>query len=168
MSITELNGLDRERFAGALGAIFEASPWVAEHAWERRPFTARRDLHAAMVDAVAASGEERQLALIRAHPDLAGRAARAGDLSAASTREQAGAGLDRLSDAEFERFHALNDRYKERFGFPFIICVRDHTKATILAAFEARLRNDRRREIAEALRNIARIAELRLADVVTE
>jgi 2-oxo-4-hydroxy-4-carboxy-5-ureidoimidazoline decarboxylase len=121
-----------------------------------------------MVEAVEAAGEARQLVLIRAHPDLAGKAARAGALSAESSREQTGAALDRLSDAEFERFHRLNEGYRARFGFPFIICVRDHTKASILAAFEARLVNDRGAEIAEALRNIARIAELRLVDAVAE
>lgn len=160
--------MDRAGFAAVLGAIFEASPWVAEGAWAKRPFASRRALFAAMVEAVEAAGEARQLVLIRAHPDLAGKAARAGALSAESSREQTGAALDRLSDAEFERFHRLNEGYRARFGFPFIICVRDHTKASILAAFEARLVNDRGAEIAEALRNIARIAELRLVDAVAE
>ena len=160
--------MDRERFASALGAIFEASPWVADEAWPRRPFSTRRALHAAMVAAVDAARADRQVALIAAHPDLAGKVARAGALSAASAREQAAAGLDRLTDAEFERFHRLNDGYRARFGFPFVICVRDHTKEAILSAFETRLGNERPREIAEALRNIARIAELRLADAVAE
>jgi 2-oxo-4-hydroxy-4-carboxy-5-ureidoimidazoline decarboxylase len=168
VSLTQLNNMDRARFTAALGAVFEASPWVADGAWPRRPFANRRALHAAMVAAVDEAGADRQLALIAAHPDLAGKVARAGALSADSAREQAGAGLDRLTDAELERFHRLNDGYRARFGFPFVVCARDHTKESILNAFETRLRNERPREIAEALRNIARIAELRLADAVTE
>jgi OHCU decarboxylase len=166
--IADLNAMDRASFTAALGGIFESSPWVAEAAWAGRPFANRAALHRVMMAAVAAAGEEAQLRLIRAHPDLAGRAARAAALSVASAREQTGVGLDRLDPEEFARFHRLNDRYRARFGFPFIICVRDHTKGSILAAFERRLAHDRSAEIAEALRNIARIAELRLADAVVE
>lgn len=165
-ALAEINALDRAGFVAALGAVFEHSPWVADLAYAARPFADVATLHRAMVAAVATAGAERQLALIRAHPDLAGKAARAGALGAHSTREQAGAGLDRLSEEEFARFHRLNDAYQARFGFPFIIAVRDHDKASILAAFETRLAHDAAAERAEALRNIARIAELRLADLV--
>jgi 2-oxo-4-hydroxy-4-carboxy-5-ureidoimidazoline decarboxylase len=168
VSLSELNKISREAFVATLGTIFEESPWVADGAWQGRPFASRRALHAAMAGVVDRAGEARQVALIKAHPDLAGRLARAGGLSAASTREQKGVGLDRLSDAEFDRFHRLNDAYRARFGFPFVICVRDHTRESILAAFEARLGNDAADERAEALRNITRIAELRLADAVAE
>ena len=165
-TLSDLNAMDQAAFTAALGGIFEHSPWIAERAWDRRPFSNVDSLLQSMLDAVGDAGEDPQLDLIRAHPDLAGKAARAGALTEHSTREQAGAGLDRLSDAEFERFHRLNDAYKERFGFPFIIAVREHTKDSILAAFETRLQNDRPAEMQEALRNIGLIAEFRLRDVV--
>ncbi|MBX6342995.1 MAG: 2-oxo-4-hydroxy-4-carboxy-5-ureidoimidazoline decarboxylase, partial [Thermomicrobiaceae bacterium] len=116
--------------------------------------------------AVDAAPPERQRALIRAHPDLAGRLAVAGELTAESAREQASAGLDRLSPEEFAEFTRLNQAYRERFGFPFVICVRDHSRESILAAFRARLANSEEQEVATALREIARIAELRLRDLV--
>lgn len=167
MILSDLNTMDREAFVGALGAIFEHSPWIAERAWDKRPFTDVDALLAVMTQVVKDAGEEAQLGLIRAHPDLAGKAARAGALTDPSTREQAGAGLDTLSDTEFERFHRLNDGYKDRFGIPFIIAVRGHNKETILAAFDARLTNDRDAEIAEALSNIGQIARFRLEELIT-
>lgn len=168
ISLDDLNTMDQPAFTTALVGIFEYSPWIAEQAWQSRPFSNVNSLLQTMLDVVNDAGETPQLDLIRAHPDLAGKAARAGALTEHSSREQAGAGLDRLSDEEFERFHRLNDAYKDRFGFPFIIAVRDHTKDTILAAFETRLENDRAAEMREALRNIGLIAEFRLKDVVTE
>ena len=120
-----------------------------------------------MREAVENAGDSAKLALIRAHPDLAGKLARAGALSAESTREQAGLGLDRLSDDEFERFSDLNTRYRERFGFPFVICARLTDKPGILAAFARRVEHDAAEEIAEALRQIHHIARLRLDDLVT-
>jgi 2-oxo-4-hydroxy-4-carboxy-5-ureidoimidazoline decarboxylase len=168
LSVAELSGMTREQFVGALGFLFEHSPWVVEEAWAWRPFGSRAELHAKLVAVVRYGGEERHLALIRAHPDLAGRAGTAGDLTAASAGEQASAGLDRLSAAELERFHALNDAYKARFGFPFIICVRENTKESILAAFEARLANEPADEVASALAEIGKIVRLRLAEVVAE
>lgn len=165
-TLADINGLDAAGFIAALGAVYEDSPWVAETAFAARPFDSVAALLAALRAAVDAAGEERQVALIRAHPDLAGKAARAGALGPYSTREQAGIGLDRLSDAEFERFHRLNDAYKARFGFPFVIAVRRHTKDSILAAFETRLAHARRAEIAEALGNIHLIAEMRLGDLI--
>ncbi len=167
MNPQDLDTLDRAGFAGALGAIFEHSPWIAERVWDRRPFANADELLAAMLSVVAAASSDEKIALIRAHPDLAGKAARAGALTEHSTSEQAGAGLDRLSDEAFARFHRLNDTYVARFGFPFVIAVRGHTSETILAAFDDRLANDRAAEMAEALRNIGLIARFRLEDLLT-
>ncbi len=161
-TIPEVNALDRDGFVALLGGIFEHSPWVAEGAWEKLPFGNVDDLHRAMVAVAGAAPEDARLALLRAHPDLAGKLARGGALTAASTAEQASAGLDRLSDEEYERFTALNDAYKARFGFPFIIAVRENTKATILEAFERRLGHDRPAEFAAALAEVAKIARFRL------
>jgi len=166
LNLATLNAMDRDAFVAALGGIFEHSPWVAEAAWAARPFADVAALQDAMVGAVDAADAETQLALLRAHPDLAGKAARAGALTEHSTAEQAGAGLDRLDEAEFARFHALNDAYQARFGFPFIIAVKGHTKASILAAFEARLPNDAATERMTALAQVARIARFRLDDLI--
>ena len=168
MTLDDLNALDRAGFTAALGAIFEHSPWIAERAWDGRPFARVDDVMSAMLSAVAAASEVEKTALIRAHPDLAGKAVRAGNLTEHSTSEQAGVGLDRLSDEEFARFHRLNDAYKARFGFAFVVAVRGHTKTTILAAFEQRLDNDHGDEMAEALRNIGLIARFRLHDLLAE
>lgn len=140
-------------------ALFEHSPWVEARA-DARPSSG--DRHADLMAVVHDAGPDEQLALIRAHPELAGKAAVA--LTDASAAEQASAGLDRLTQAEFDRFHALNAAYREKFGFPFIICVRLTDKAGILAAMERRLVNDRDTEIATALDEIGRIVRLRLED----
>jgi 2-oxo-4-hydroxy-4-carboxy-5-ureidoimidazoline decarboxylase len=153
---------DREAFVARYGGVFEHSPWVAEGAWERRPFAGLDDLHAAMCAAMYAAPRERQLALVRAHPDLAGKAAIAGGLTDDSRREQASAGLDRLTPAEHAAFTRHNEAYRERFGFPFVICAREHTKESILAAMQARLAHDPGDELATALAEIAKIARLRL------
>jgi OHCU decarboxylase len=166
MTIEQLNAADRAAFVAAVGFTFENSPWIAEKAWERRPFTDMEALHAAMLDAIAAAPEERRVALIAAHPDLAGRVAREGRLTAASSQEQAAAGLDRLAPQEIARFDELNAAYRGRFDFPFVICAREQTKASILAALERRLRNDRATEIETALGEIGKIARLRLRDTV--
>ena len=166
MNLQDLDAFDCVSFTHALGAIFEHSPWIAERAWNRRPFADTDHLMAAMLAVVEVASDDEKIALIRAHPDLAGKAARAGALTEHSTAEQAGAGLDRLSDEEFRRFHRLNNAYKSRFGFPFVIAVRGHTRQTILAAFDQRLTNDRASEMAEALRNIGLIARFRLEDVL--
>ncbi|MGH6690625.1 MAG: 2-oxo-4-hydroxy-4-carboxy-5-ureidoimidazoline decarboxylase [Gammaproteobacteria bacterium] len=151
-----------QAFVGALGTVFEHSPWIAERAWPRRPFQDVVALHAAMVDAVHSATLEERIALLRAHPDLADKAVRAGALTAASIAEQSSAGLDRLSDFEYERFHRLNTAYRERFGFPFIVAVRGHDKTSILAAFETRLHRNRGEEIDVALAQVADIARFRL------
>ena len=144
-----------------MSALFEHSPWVEARA-DARPSCG--DRHSDLMAVVRDAGPEEQLALIRAHPELAGKAAVDGRLTQASAAEQAGAGLDRLTPAEFDRFHALNAAYREKFGFPFIICVRRTDKAGILAAMESRLANDRDTEIAAALDEIGEIVRLRLGD----
>jgi 2-oxo-4-hydroxy-4-carboxy-5-ureidoimidazoline decarboxylase len=162
MTLPHLNGMDRESFVAALGGVFEGSPWVAEGVYPGRPFASLAELHAAMTEVVRQAGEARQLELIRAHPDLAGRAALADELSEHSRSEQAGAGLNRLSPEEYARFHQLNDAYKAKFGFPFILAVKGHTKDSILQAFEARLPNDAATERETALGQIYKIARFRL------
>jgi 2-oxo-4-hydroxy-4-carboxy-5-ureidoimidazoline decarboxylase len=153
---------DRQAFIDRYGALFEHSPWVVERAAERLPLP---DLHVGLMQVVYDATPEEQLALIRAHPELAGKAAIDGSLTQASAAEQASAGLDRLTPAEFDRFHALNAAYREKFGFPFIICVRRTDKAGILAAMERRLANDRHTEIAAALDEIGEIVRLRLESI---
>ena len=163
---TELATLERAQFVELFGGVFEHAPWVAERAFHAGRFHSLEALHGAMVAAMRQAPRERQLALIRAHPDLAGRAAIAGALTAASSAEQASAGLDQCTPAEFERFGELNDKYKEKFGFPFILAVRGTSRAEILAAFERRLGNPPDAEFEEALNQIARIARFRLEDLV--
>jgi 2-oxo-4-hydroxy-4-carboxy-5-ureidoimidazoline decarboxylase len=153
---------DRDAFVARYGPLFEHSPWVAEAVAGDAPFADDTQLHAAMVAAVAGAPRERQLALIRAHPDLAGRAAIAGELTVDSAHEQASAGLDRLTPEEYEAFTSANAAYAERFGFPFVICVREHDKASILAAARERLGHDPDEEVRVALGEIAKIAWLRL------
>ncbi|MDB5073109.1 MAG: pucL [Candidatus Eremiobacteraeota bacterium] len=166
-SIAALNAADRATFVAAIGFAFEHSRWIAEAAWERRPFADVDDLHTALADVVAGASREQQIALIAAHPDLAGRVAREGRLTPASRGEQAAAGLDRLTAEELARFDRANAAYRERFGFPFVICAREHGKASILGELERRAGNDRDAEIETALAEIAKIARLRLEDAVT-
>ena len=168
MTLADLNAVPAAAFVQALGGIFEHSPWVAAAVADHRPFGSVDALHRAMVAAVAAAPPGRQLDLIRAHPDLAGKAARAGALTEPSTAEQAGAGLDRLTDAEFERFGTLNTAYMARFGFPFIVAVKGLTKHDILTAFETRLPNDPDTEKTTALQQVARIARFRLEALIPD
>ncbi len=162
MTLDELNALQRDAFVAALGAIYEHSPWVAEDVFALRPFAGVDEVHAAMSKAVVDAGEDAQLALLRAHPQLAGKAALRGELTEDSTREQQGAGLDQCSPEEYAQLHALNDQYQQRFGFPFILAVRGHTRASILANMAARVDNAREEEFAEALHQVDRIARFRL------
>jgi 2-oxo-4-hydroxy-4-carboxy-5-ureidoimidazoline decarboxylase len=166
LTCAALNAMDRPAFREALARIFEDSPWVADRAWEARPFANVVDLHAAMCAAVRRAPEAERLALLRAHPDLAGRPARARAISAASVTEQASAGLDQLTHDEYARFERLNAAYRERFGFPFIIAVRGRDKTAILAAWERRLGNTRESEIATALDEVFAITRMRLEDAV--
>jgi len=154
----------RRPFIARYGGIYEHSPWVAEQAAELLADDADvDDIAAALADCVDNAAPETQLELIRAHPDLAGKAAVAGRLTAASTSEQSGAGLDRCTPDEYARFQALNRAYHDKFGFPFVMAVRGRKRAEILAAFEARLRNDYDEEFETALVEIHKIARLRLA-----
>jgi 2-oxo-4-hydroxy-4-carboxy-5-ureidoimidazoline decarboxylase len=162
MTLAELNAMARPDFVATLGAIFEHSPWVAEQVADARPFASVDALHDAMVSAVSSAPAEAQLALMRAHPELAGKAAVRRELTAESTREQAGAGLDACSPNDHARLQALNARYNARFGFPFILAVKGLDRAGIIAAFEARVARTPAEERAENLRQIARIARLRL------
>lgn len=161
--------MDRETFVAQFGGVFEHSPWIAGVAWDaglpEHPWTAET-VHEALAAAMRSGSEEQQRALIDAHPDLAGRLARAGRLTADSTREQASAGLDLLTDEERARFTELNARYKAKFAMPFIMAVKGRTKEEILAAFEARLDNDPAAEFATALEEIERIALLRLKEML--
>ncbi len=166
-SLDSLNAASGADFTAALADIYEHSPWVAQQATARRPFATLAGLHDAMVTAVRAAPAEARLALIKAHPDLAGKAARAGNLTADSTNEQASVGLDRLTDEEFARFHRLNDAYQAKFGIPFIVCVRRHTKDSILREFERRTTHGSEGEMEIALGEIFRIAALRLDARVT-
>jgi OHCU decarboxylase len=161
-----INELDRATFVKRFGPLFEHSPWVAEAAWRDRPFGSREELHEALVAAMYAAPRERKLALIRAHPDLAGKAAIEGTLTERSRREQASAGLDRLTPDEFDAFTRTNAAYRERFGFPLVICVREHTKESILRVAAERLRNTEDEEMRAALEEIAKIARLRLEDTL--
>lgn len=167
VSLDQLNAADAAGFLAALGSIYEHSPWVAEAALSRRPFARLKELHEAMRAALLAADDTRKRAVLNAHPDLAGKAARAGTLTADSTREQSSAGLDRLNDREFETFQRLNGAYRDKFGFPFIVCVRRHTKDSIFAQFERRLKNDLATEYDTALNEVGRIAALRLDQHVT-
>jgi allantoate deiminase len=167
-TMRQVNAMGREAFIALAGRFFEHSPWVAERAWERRPFASVGNLHEAMCGVVRSAGADERVALIRAHPDLVGRVAREGRLTRESTGEQAAAGLAELSPDEAAAFERYNAAYRERFGFPFVICARENRKDAILAAFPRRMQNTREQEIAAALDEVYKIARLRLADAVWE
>ena len=160
--LAELNALEPAEFTRLVGPVFEHSPWVAARTAAQRPFQSREALHAALVATVRKASVDEKLSLIRAHPDLIGDA----HLTAASQAEQAGAGLQTASAAEAAQFREYNRLYRERFGFPFVICVRLNKKEAIAQAFPVRLRNSREEEMETALEEISKIAELRLRDLV--
>lgn len=166
MTIDEVNSFDQKQFVARLGFLFEGSPWIAAQAWHSRPFASMDDLHRALCDVMYGATLEQKLSLIRAHPDLVGRAAMSGTLTPESTREQAAAGLGALSSEEIDTFGRLNGEYKSRFGFPFVICARENKKESILAGFASRMSNSQDEEIATALHEISKIAYLRLVDVM--
>jgi 2-oxo-4-hydroxy-4-carboxy-5-ureidoimidazoline decarboxylase len=168
ITLAALNALNQDEFVATLGFLFEGSPWIADQTWSARPFASLDELHEALCTTMYHAPIERKVALIRAHPDLAGKAAIAGELTPESTKEQSSAGLDRLSPEEFATFTRLNQSYSNAFGFPFVICVRENTKDSILASFVTRLRNLPEQEIATALIEIAKIARLRLLDTVRD
>ena len=160
--LAELNAMDRVEFVRVVGPVFEHSPWVAARTEARRPFSSRATLHAALVATVEKASDEEKVCLIRAHPDLIGD----GELTAASKSEQASAGLTEATAEEAKQFREYNRQYRERFGFPFVICARLNKKDAIARAFPVRLRNSRGQEIETALQEISKIAELRLKDLV--
>ncbi len=167
LTLADINAMDEAGFTKALGFVFELSPWVVTRAHTASPFANREALHAAMMAVLKSAPEADRLALIRAHPELAGKAAIAKTLTAESASEQASAGLDRLTPEEFAQFHELNTAYGAKFSFPFIICVRLNDKTSILRAMTRRLAHDRISEIDEAIAQIGLISRLRLFDAVT-
>jgi 2-oxo-4-hydroxy-4-carboxy-5-ureidoimidazoline decarboxylase len=167
VTLDDLNRMDRDAFVVALGDIFEHAPWVAEAAHNARPFPSLNALYEVMTAAVRGAGDARQMVLINGHPDLAGKAAREGTMTADSKHEQSSAGLDRLSADEFAAFHRFNNAYREKFGMPFIVCVRRHGKKSILRQFEHRLGSDGATERDTALTEIFRIVALRLDQRIT-
>lgn len=168
ISLAELNIAEEATFVAQLSGIFEHSPWVAEQVLADRPFASLEALHAAMLSVVSSSGEERQISLLRAHPELAGQEAVQGSMTAHSTLEQGGSGLLQCSSDELIRLQDLNRAYGEKFGFPFIIAVRGLSRAAIIGEFSRRLQLGRETEMAEALKQIARITGLRLAASVID
>ncbi len=166
-TLEQLNAMPPDAFEAALSGIFEHSPWVAGQAARGRPYESVDALYAAMRDIVANAGNERQLALINAHPELAGKAAVRGELTAESTREQSGAGLAQCTQEQFDKLQRLNSVYREKFGFPFILAVRGYDRAGIIANFEARVGNTRDQELRASLEQIYRIARFRIDELVT-
>jgi 2-oxo-4-hydroxy-4-carboxy-5-ureidoimidazoline decarboxylase len=156
---------DHAQFLATYGHLYEHSRWVAERAWAHRPFADAKALHAALLRVLGQASQDERLALARAHPELADKVAISRGLTDSSQAEQASAGLDRLTPAEYAVFHDLNAAYRARFGFPFIICVKLNDKASILAAMRARLDHSAARELEEAMTQVGLIARLRLADI---
>ncbi len=166
VNLQKINALTESEFTAILGPIFEHSPWIAERAWASRPFDSASALLARLYAVVEEAGDDLQLALLQAHPNLVGRLARAGALTSESTNEQTSAGLLALDDASMSRFESLNAAYRARFGFPFIICARLNSTDTILTAFEARLPNSPEKERTTAWQEVKKIASLRLDDIL--
>lgn len=167
MDLDTLNQLDQKAFTTALGEIFEHSPWIPYSTWERKPFGSIANLHASLCETLEVADESRKLELIRAHPDLAGKLAISGELTDFSTAEQQSAQLDKLTPEQFEKITTLNESYKTRFKFPFIICVKDHSQSSIFQNFEERVENDNASELQAALKQICRIAWYRLNDLLS-
>lgn len=161
-ALAELSRLPQDAFVARLEGIFEHSPWIAERAWRARPFDSIATLHAAMCEVVDTAAASEQLALICAHPELAGKEAEEGTLTTASTGEQRGAGLDQCSKDELQRLRKLNRQYLDRFGFPFVVAVKGLTRHEIMDRVEARLANDRDTELRTCLHEIGKIARFRL------
>ncbi|GAC1656143.1 MAG: 2-oxo-4-hydroxy-4-carboxy-5-ureidoimidazoline decarboxylase [Ktedonobacteraceae bacterium] len=168
ITLREINLLDQEHFVAALGMLFEGPPWIITHSWHARPFATRAQLYQTLCDVMYNAPVEQQIALLQAHPDLVGKAALAGTLTPASTNEQASAGLDRLSSEEITTFTQLNQTYRNRFGFPFVICARENKKDSILAGFSTRLHHSRSQEIEVALAEVTKICFFRLQDSVPQ
>lgn len=163
-SLADLNHMDQAAFVAALGSTFEDTPQIAAQVWHQRPFTNKADLHQKMIDIVDGMSQAEKRQLIQAHPDLGIRT----KMAEASVKEQSGVGLDRLTPALYDRFQHLNQAYRQQFGFPFIIAVKNHTIESILAAFETRLQHSPEAEMSQALTEIAQIAAFRLQDAVED
>ena len=168
VALSQLNSADRYGFVSVYGPLFEHSPWVADRTWQRRPFGTLTELHRELVTSVEEASPEEKIGLICAHPDLVGRMAREADIGELSAREQSAAGLDCLSGQEAALFSKYNREYRDKFGFPFVICARESRKEAILRALPERLGQSREQEIVTALAEIAKIAWLRLQDAVME
>lgn len=166
--LSDINALPSEEFVRLIGPVFEHSPWIAERTCAKRPFGSVQAIYEALCQTVRQAAPQEQVNLIQAHPDLVGRAALAGTLTPASNSEQASAGLNRLTQEEITTFQDFNQSYRERFGFPFVICARLNKKEAILNAFPTRLRHSREEEVRAALDEIYKIAYLRLKDIVAE
>jgi 2-oxo-4-hydroxy-4-carboxy-5-ureidoimidazoline decarboxylase len=164
--INDISKMEESTFMSTFGAVYEHSPWVAKEAWQHRPFASLDALHAVMDEVVQTASPTQQMVLIKAHPELAGRLARSGQLTAESRSEQAQAGLTSLSEDLTRRMLQLNHAYQQKFGFPFIICARLNNVATILQAMEDRLTNSSEAEFKTALQEISKIARLRLTDII--
>ena len=160
--IAQLNQMSQAEFTEALGEIWEETPAIAQKAWHHQPFADTEAIYQTMVDIVHNMSDREQLALIKAHPDLGSKA----KMAEASAQEQAGVGLDRLSESEYQRFQTLNQAYKDKFNFSFIVAVKYHTKESILEAFESRLKNSQQQEKQQALTEISKIARLRLESLI--
>ena len=168
VTLADLNSLDQAGFEEVCGPLFEGSSWIAARTWKKRPFLSRDVLLSELVVTMGRASDAEKLGLIAAHPDLVSRLAREGKVSRESTKEQAAAGLDALSEREVEVFNRCNREYRDKFGFPFIICARENRKEAIIEAFPRRLAHTRSQEIEVALEEIAKIARLRLLDRVEE
>jgi 2-oxo-4-hydroxy-4-carboxy-5-ureidoimidazoline decarboxylase len=166
LSLISVNEMTPASFAHAFGAVYEHSPWVAERAFALAPFKSRAHLHAALVASVQSASEIEKRNLLNAHPELAGKEAVAGALTAASTNEQASAGLSAMTAELIAQLNSLNAQYREKFGFPFIIAVRNNTQTSIFGTLNARLHNSAAMEMNTALMNVGEIARLRLLDLV--
>jgi 2-oxo-4-hydroxy-4-carboxy-5-ureidoimidazoline decarboxylase len=163
MNLAKLNRMERDEFVAVLGGIFEGTPAIAWQAWAQRPFTNVESLHQCMVEMMNRMTVDEQMVLMRSHPELSSKAR----MADASVKEQAGVGLDHLTLEEYQQFQDLNQAYQERFGFPFIVAVKNHTKASILEAFQARLRNSVEAEREQALTEIMQIARFRLDEILS-
>jgi OHCU decarboxylase len=168
ITLRELNVCDRDAFLRVCGPLFEHSPWIAQRTFHRRPFASVEVLHRELCSTMRGAARDEQVKLIASHPDLVGCLAREGRITRESAREQAAAGLAQLSTHEVAAFERYNAEYRARFGFPFVICARENKKDAILAAFPMRLQNSRDQEIDTALREIEKIARLRLRDAVRD
>ena len=168
LTLDRINSFSESEFIEELGGLFEHSPWIAAATWPLRPFSALEQLHEGLCRNLQAASDVQHLALIRAHPDLVGKAARSGHLTAASTQEQSAAGLSQLTPEEIALFDEWNQKYQDRFGFPFIICSRLNKKDAILNGFHNRIHHSREEEFAAALREIETIAWFRLSDRVAK